>query len=64
MRNKIAKGLRKMAEDLTIGAPHTAYVGEKHQDNVKGTRTYTISLDSRCTRAVYQDLKKAYYNGH
>jgi hypothetical protein len=49
MRTKLAKLLRRIARNHTTGLPERAY---------KINRQGTVILDSACTRAAYQQLKK------
>lgn len=53
MRGKVAKSLRKKAEQLTIGRPYVEY------EPVIKRRV----LDDECTRYFYQQMKKMYKLG-
>ena len=49
MNAKTCKNLRKAARQGTIGMPERKYITD---------RRGSITLDSRCTRAAYKQLKK------
>lgn len=53
MRGIRAKILRRVAEGLTVGEEAVRYGQHRQRGN--------IALDPRCTRAVYQQLKKRHH---
>ena len=67
MNGKLAKKLRKVAQQLALGQD-TVYSAKEHvvkarlQDGTVGyVKKLQIVLDPDCARAVYQQLKRNYY---
>ena len=66
MRGKVARNLRRAAQSLTVGQPAIAYFDKTGTKVVyiegKPTtvKTHQCCLTPKCTRAVYQMLKRGY----
>lgn len=63
MRGSVAKKLRRIAEENTIGKPDVMYDGFRHAATRKKNRRgigYQIKLQPGCTRHEMKRLKKEY----
>lgn len=66
MRGEVAKKLRRLAREQTVGQPNAVWLdaGRKVTRTVRG-KTATVwaarsELATGCTRAVYQKMKRLY----